>query len=402
MNFLGTCPVCQHSGISTLFRRTKVPVFQNVVAKDYLSARNVLRGEIELLLCERCGFVFNRAFDSALLIYSSDYDNAQTYSSMFNDYLDRLAHYLIEEKGIKNSRIVEVGCGKGQFLRRLVEKEKLGNVGLGFDPSYSGPLTCLEGRLEFSKSYFDAQSSGVEADVVICRHVIEHVQDPVNLLLGIKQALADSSDARVFFETPCLEWILRHQAFWDIFYEHCSYFNAESLSTLFEAAGFSVKSVEHIFGGQYLWLEAVTEPDRLVNGRDISSILRLAEQFAASDKKMITKLQNRLADMSLGTKIALWGAGAKGVTLANLIDPEGRWLSCLVDINPQKQGKFVPGTGHAIVDYSELGQREVESVFLMNSNYFTEVTDLLERSRLNVHLFDVTDLLGRGSDENYN
>ena len=86
--------------------------------------------------------------------------------------------------------------------------------------------------------------------------MIEHVPQPVPLLRSIRQTLANASVSQVFFETPCVEWILRNQVLWDFFYEHCSYFSADSLSVAMQQAGFQVQNVRHVFGDQYLWLEA--------------------------------------------------------------------------------------------------------------------------------------------------
>src|SRR5213078_3046347 len=96
---------------------------------------------------------------------------------------------------------------------------------------------------------------GLPADVVVCRHVIEHIPRPLDLLRAVRQAVAARPHARVCFETPCVEWVLRNQVVWDFFYEHCSLFSAASLATAFRAAGFEVTDVRHVFHGQYLWLE---------------------------------------------------------------------------------------------------------------------------------------------------
>ncbi len=273
------------------------------------------------------------------------------------------------------------------FLRKLVEYEGAGNYGYGFDPSYQGEDTALGGRLKFEKRYYDEKCADVCANVVVSRHVIEHVPDPLSLLRNIKKALAHSVNARIFCETPCVEWILRNRVIWDFFYEHCSYFTAESLATAFQIAGFKVEDVQHVFGGQYLWLEATNSstPDSNVTQKP-EQLSMLAGEFAASESKLKQHWQAKIEEIAVKEKVALWGAGAKGVTFANLVEPRQKWIDCVVDLNPQKQGRFIPGTGHPITSYKELGRRGVTIAVLMNPNYRAENLLLLQQANLDVHL----------------
>jgi SAM-dependent methyltransferase len=226
------CPVCK-SGNTTLFlERLNVPVHQNLVCNTREEALNVKRGDLSLVECE-CGFVFNQSFDENLLSYGERYNNDQMASEVFNEYVDSIVEYL----GLRNQSIVEIGCGNGAFLKKLCAE----NDGVGYDPSYTGPLES--GRVRFVQGYYE----GRPCDIVICRHVIEHVPDPVGLVETINAP-------KVFFETPNLDWIIENDTWWDFFYEHCNYFTAGTLRYAFALAGFDGRARE-AFGGQYLWYE---------------------------------------------------------------------------------------------------------------------------------------------------
>jgi len=272
-----------------------------------------------------------------------------------------------------------------------------GNTGYGFDPSYVGPATDLDGRLHFEKRYYGPECAKTSADVIVCRHVIEHVPNPLDLLDTIRQTLANSRRPKVFFETPGVEWILRNRVIWDFFYEHCSYFSADSLTTAFEATGFKIESIQNVFGGQYLWLEGTVSTDepRRVTGKP-GLIPNLARQFALSERKLREVIGAALQDLATTGKVALWGAAAKGVTLANLVDPGREWIACVVDLNPGKQGHYLPGTGHRIVGYQQLAEYGVKTAILMNPNYREENLSLLQKSSLNVKLIDLMDLIREG------
>lgn len=369
-------------------RREAVPLYQNALLATAEEAIRVPRGDLVLAACDDCGFVFNEAFDAARLEYGPGYDNAQCHSPHFAQYMAGLARELVEAQGVCGSRIVEVGSGKGEFLSLLVADEALGNTGVGFDPSYEGPASKFGGRLRFERRHFDRSCAGVPADVVICRHVIEHVAEPRELLVAVLGALENSPTPRLFFETPCIEWILANRVFWDFYYEHCSLFTAATLRTAFERTGFSVRKVSHVFGGQYLWLEAGRNPRAATPRLDAGRVPALSEEYARIERDLLAGWRERVAGLALRGKVAIWGAGAKGVTFANLVDPEAALIDCVVDLSPAKQGRFVPGTGHAVVGVPALATRGVRKAILMNPNYRRENEALLAAAGSPVELVE--------------
>ena len=383
------CPVCESTAIEEFLRRDSVPVHQNLLLEDRDSARQLTRGELAMAVCWSCGFVFNGAFDAALLNYGSAYENTQTHSPAFARYVDELVHHLVTDRRVRDSTIIEVGCGKGGFLKKLVEPEALNNRGVGYDPSYLGPEELLAGRLRFRKAFYDENSHATAADAVICRHVIEHVDSPVALLNSVRAALEHSPQAQVFFETPCVEWILRNQVVWDFFYEHCSLFTPASLTAAFERAGFCITGCRHVFGGQYLWLEAGPVARTARSPHDGAEIVSLARRFAAAEARLGENWSAVLQSLKRTGPIALWGAGAKGVTFANLLDPEGSRIDCVVDVNPAKQGKYLAGTGTPIVAPEELPSRGVRSVIVLNPNYRDEIQGRLTAIEQSIAIVDL-------------
>jgi SAM-dependent methyltransferase len=374
------CPICGSETTFQFLRRSSVPVHQNLLFRDASAARGASRGDMTMCLCQRCNFGFNGAFRPELLDYSQNYDNTQTWSPAFDRYVDGLVRELVEVHGVRGCRVVELGCGKGAFLKKLVAYPGAGNVGHGFDPAYVGPEVDLEGRLLFSRSFFEG-ASDLEADVIVCRHVIEHLREPLALLRSLRTALVQSGRALVFFETPCLEWILHRQVVWDFFYEHCSLFTACSLATAFEVAGFGEISVRQVFNGQYLWLRGQVIPSYpLTPVRSYgptesspSNTLRLARLFAQQEQGQMRSLEALVGNLvDLGT-VVVWGAGAKGVTFCNLVDPLCQFISGVIDLNPAKQGKYVAGTGHRIYGPDYLRSAGISAVLVLNPYYADEI-----------------------------
>jgi hypothetical protein len=343
--------------------------------------------------CSDCSFVFNDVFDPSLLSYGAHYDNTQTHSPAFGEYVDGLVKHLVQERGVRDSAVVEVGCGKGDFLRRLVTYPGAGNCGLGFDPTYEGPDVDLEQRLEFHRCFYDERCTQYPADAVVCRHVIEHVEQPLTLLRAVRKALDRSSHARVFFETPCVDWILHNQVLWDFFYEHCSLFSENSLTTAFQQAGFNVVSVRHVFQGQYVWLEAQPAPANELSPAGPAlevTTMAAALTYQQTRNVRVQTWTERLTELREQGGVALWGAGAKGVTFANLCDAQAQILDCVIDVNPNKQGRFLAGTGHPIIGPHELPSHELAAVLVLNPNYLSEVrTSLAEHG----HSYPVVNLM---------
>ena len=353
--------------------RREVPVHQNLVFESPEEAREIARGELALACCERCGFVFNPAFDESKLSYGSSYDNTQSCSAVFLKHMRELAETILADRSTAEGHVVEVGCGAGGFLRLLADLARPSFTGEGFDPAYRGPESELDGRLRFVPSFFRADTESAPADAVISRHVIEHIARPVEFLEAVRGAATagkgEGRPARVWLETPSIEWIFRNGAVWDLFYEHCSYFSPSSIRVACARAGLAAQRVSEVFGGQYIWAEAV--PGAAAAEEAPAGILALAREFA----ERMARIEDRLAELVRGTPgpTYLWGAGGKGVTVANLIDPDRTALDGVVDVNPKKQGKWLPGTGHPIVSSEALAGVEGARVIVMNRNYLEEI-----------------------------
>jgi len=379
------CRVCSSANTKLFLERKSVSVHQNLVLDSLQEAKRINRGHMALYHCLDCHFVFNAKFDGDLLSYDAHYDNNQTYSSFFAEYVQSIVKYLIDDLGVKNKDVIELGCGKGYFLKDICAVGR--NRGIGFDPSYVGPTEILDGTVRYEKKFYERGGHpNTSVDMVICRHVIEHISHPTEFLKTVKAALGQHSHARLFFETPSLEWILKNGVIWDFFYEHCSYFTRDSLVKAFELAGFHVAQVTEQFQGQYLWLVASVQNDSAQEIRSASNIEPMIGAYVKEEHDRLSKWTQLIQARRSDGKVAVWGAAAKGTTFVNLIDSKCSLIDSVIDINPNKQSKFIAGTGHPIVSYKDLVSRGVETVILMNPNYRKENEDLLRTSGIKMNI----------------
>lgn len=385
------CPVCTARETPVFFERHGVPVHENMVCSSPAEARGMPRGEMILRCCHACGFVFNETFEPELVYYNTSYDNTQTHSTVFNKHVDDVLRDLVVERGVRDCVVVEIGCGKGDFIRRLVEHPGSDVTGYGFDPTYEGPESDLGGRLRFERRFYDPGCERVKADVVIARHMIEHVSDPVRLLRVAHRALAGSSGARIFVETRSVAWALRNMSPWDLVYETCSYFTSESLGEALRVAGFEVRSCERRFGRQYILAEAVRSAAPVARQPAPDRMIRLTGRFGREAPGHVARWRSRLEALARSGGIAIWGAGTKGMAFANMVDPGCKRIALAVDLNPRKHGAFLPGTGHPIMPPAALREHTVRTAIVVNPNYLDEVRSQLASLDLSIDVIAVTD-----------
>jgi hypothetical protein len=272
---------------------------------------------------------------------------------------------------------VEIGCGNGEFLSLLCKYGD--NIGVGFDPSYSGRESKLE-KVRFIGEFYSDHYANYQGDLMCCRHVLEHVRDPAGMIGTIRQSIGHRADVILFIEVPTLTWILRNVTFWDIFYEHCSYFTGGSLTRLLTTWGFNIVRLSKAFSDQYLWLEATPSVDNIqmktsyVEVEAPGDTWKDIEFFTSLYQEKVQTIEKKIDNyLSGGGHCVVWGAGAKGVTFLNSLNLTSDEIEFVVDLNPRKQGLYVLGTGQQVVGPEQLPSIDPDVILVMNSNYLNEI-----------------------------
>jgi hypothetical protein len=142
------------------------------------------------------------------------------------------------------------------------------------------------------------------------------------------------------------------------------------LTYLSESLGFRIKELKKGFGEQYYQL--FLEKEKNCSYQAIDFNFNELIKFSEAEKEFRQKWQNFFKKHSG----YIWGAGAKGVSFCNMIDPEAKSLRGIIDINPNKQGKFCPVTGHPIISPAEI-EADTEYILVMNNNYLNEIKNLM-------------------------
>ncbi len=370
------CPICASRVTDPFVEIKGVPVHVSTLHRTPDGARNAPRGDLALAFCDGCGFIWNVAYDAAIVAYDTDYENSLDHSPAFIEYVDGLAERLVERYDLHAQRVVEIGCGQADFLRRLCAAGD--NRGFGYDPSYIG--VQVDGPITVHRELYSEQTVGdANPDFVCCRHVLEHVDTPLEFIASLRRTLDPERGTPVYFEVPNGAYQLANGVVWDMIYAHHSTFTEVSLATLFELGGFEVIDAGTAFGDQYLWIEA--RPAAATRVRDrTAEVVRLhaaTDAFAAGYHGLISDWNQRVETYaSDGQRVVLWGAGAKGVSLLNALDHTGG-IGGVVDLNPRKHGSFIPGAATPVVAPESLVEYGPDVVVVANPIYRDEVRGIL-------------------------
>lgn len=372
----GGDPLVGDGPVQPVLRIDQVPVFCNALFPTAHEAKSAPCGDIDLAYVPETGYLYNRAFDPELTAYSPQYENSLHFSPRFQDFARTLTDRLVGRYDLHGKRIVEIGAGSGNFMAMLCEAG--GNTGVGYDPSHDPARAPASDAISIVAEMYPTDRE-IDADLVICQHVLEHVPDPAGLVEGVRASMGGRSDIAVYFEVPDATYMVEQLAVWDLIYEHYSYFAAPTMQWIFERAGFEVVEMDRAFGDQYLWIEAKPRSgggDATIDAAALAKLGELVGRFEEHFSTLRTTWTSTLDAMVGEGPTAIWGAGSKGVTFLNLIEA-GADVSHVVDINPHKHGLHVPGTGQPVVGPEAAVEAGVRNVVVMNPLYEAEITQSL-------------------------
>lgn len=378
------CPACEEGEVSEFLDIGDMPMRVGVQYTTADAARSCARGRIRLARCPNCEFVMNAAFAPESMEYGPSYDNDLGGSAVYRAYERSVAERLIRRYDLNGRRIIEIGCGSGSFLENLCDLGQ--NSGIGFDPGLDEARLPRHDRVRFVRDFYPGtRTQAVEADLVACRQVFEHVADPLAFLKTLGASLGKSSI--LYFEVPNFREVLESGALWTIIYEHCSYFTPESLSRVFSRAGFRVLHCEESYNGTFTSVEATLadgagEPAQfhgVGNGVSIETLARRARSQLAAWRQRVDEF------VQAGRRVVLWGAGARAVCFLNALGITSE-IGQVVDVNPRKRGKFLGGGGQQIIAPADLLEIRPDVVILTNSIYREEIGLCLEELGLHPEL----------------
>jgi SAM-dependent methyltransferase len=383
-----SCPACAAHDVADFFAIKQAPIQSVATMKSRWAAMRIPRKDLTLSFCRHCGFIFNRDFDLNWDHFTHGYEDQQGFSPTFVQFITRITQRLIGKYKIYDQLVLEIGCGKGDFLRLITA---LGhNKGIGIDPAWEADRGQANPNITFIPEFFDPEHARVKADCIVCRHTLEHIYD-ANAFMKKVRIACGSHKPILFFEVPSIVRILEQQAFWDIFGEHCAYYSPGSLARLFRHNGFEVLDLYLDYDSQYLFIEAhpVDMPSLNIHPLEesVAELYELAQVFNESVQHKLIEWRERMNAFKLANKkVALWGGGSKAVGFLTQFHSIGV-IEHVVDINPHLAGNFIPGMGIQYVKPEFMQYYKPDVVIAMNSVYLNEIRQNLADFGVTPELF---------------
>lgn len=348
------CRLCAHTALTTPIVLSNSPRnIQRLFDTETLSQDRSV--ELCVLQCGKCGFV---QLDPLLEEeYYEDYLMGAPHSAQMQSYQQRQAQEFVRDFGLDGKNIKEIGSGDGCYLGHL---QVAGSQATGIEPSAKSRAMAISAGHLVEDGYVtaDRQLQGAPFDAFVTRQVLEHVPDINGFLTGIRRNLKPEAVGLV--EVPSLEKALADRRFYDFFPDHVNYFSARTLRLALEMNGFEVIEVR-----QDMYDEYIVAYVRRFEQPSLSAI-------AATVHSLGNDLRNYIDEChAAGRKVAMWGAGGKGLSLmasAGITD-----VDLLIDSDPFKQGLFAPVTHLRVESPDALAHNDISAVIVTAMAYKNEI-----------------------------
>ena len=355
------CISCGYGSLKNFLKVPGAPMCVQVITGAHIKKDKKIN--LEILICEKCTLVQLSNKNYLKEGYYDDYIMSRTHSHFSKNYQTSLAKDFVETFNLKNKSIVDVGCGDGYFALALMrQKAKV----LGIEPSDVACDSARQKGVKVIRGYVDDKFRlKGKMDAFVTCQVFEHISDPGKLLKNIKKFLKE--DAYGLIEVPSVVKAIHDNRYYDFFPDHVAYFSPTSLSYLAQASGFDVISVKHTANDEY-----ITAYLRLAKNSGLpKDFQKTFTSYKTEFRNFFDKLKNK--------KVAVWGAGAKGVSSISFSGIDVSNISFCVDSDPNKLGRFLPGSHIKIVSPESLHKNKQDVIVVTAMMYKDEIVSTLRK-----------------------
>ena len=356
------CRVCKSNCFdSPLLRYTNMPSSAQGFP-DLKSLKNDNGSDLNLFQCSSCGLV---QLSEKPVSYYKEVIRASSFSSEMKRFRSEQFVSWVDKYNLKGKSILEVGCGRGEYLSIFKQTEV--SLAHGIEYSKESVSSCINSEISVTKGFFGDENFVLpkqKYDGFICLNFIEHWPNPNKVLAHLKKNL--SEDAIGIVEVPNFDMILKQGLYSEFISDHLLYFTKDTLIFMLNYNGFEVIECSVIWH-DYILSAVVRKRKRI----DLSLL--------KSRKLNVETELNSFIDKFEKKEVAIWGAGHQSLAVMSLAKLENK-IRYVVDSAPFKQGKYTPATHFPIVAPIELVNNPVKAVIIIAASYSNEVACIMKNT----------------------
>lgn len=352
---------------------------------------------LRVMVCTNCWLVQTEDYAHFSELFAADYAYFSSFSSTWLAHAERYVADVAQRFGLNgNSHVVEVASNDGYLLQYVRAR---GIPCLGIEPTAGTATAAREKGIEVIEDFFGVRLAtelnvqGRAADLLIANNVLAHVPDINDFVAGFANLLKAQGVAT--FEFPHLLNLVRENQFDTIYHEHFSYLSLTAVVRIFERNGLSVFDVEELptHGGSLrVYAQRCDTGKRSIESRlhrllSVEEVagMKTALFYGGFQAKADTIKNDLLAFLidarRAGKKVAAYGAAAKGNTLLNFSGVRPDLVAFVIDRNPAKQGRYMPGSRISIITEDRLHVQRPDYLLLLPWNLREELVTQLEYVR---------------------
>jgi 2-polyprenyl-3-methyl-5-hydroxy-6-metoxy-1,4-benzoquinol methylase len=375
MNNQKHCDLCGSNDTHVFFDLASVPTQDGVMSISEEAALKAVRGNIRLQFCRNCGFIQNIGYDPKKVSFDK-YDFSNDNSPLFQAFVIETCDRLLDRYGLKGKTVMDIGSGKGDFVRAICSRGS--KRGICIDPGFDvDRIEKTDNEIQYIRDYYSSKYSYLEPDLVVCRHVINVLKYQKPLIKTIRRNLEDLHDTILYLEVPNALYTFKEKIIWNVAYEHGAWFTVDTLSYLLETCDFEVLQANNCWHDEFIGIEArpASKSSRSYTPprENIRRLEEILKHFADDFQKMMRANQIKIeAYQSRELKVIAWGSGARAVMFFNLFSLK-KMVPFIIDINKNRQNKFLPGSGQKIVSPETIVDYNPDLVIITNPTYAEEI-----------------------------
>lgn len=352
---------------------------------------------LRVLVCDNCFLVQIDEYQKSSAIFNHDYVYFSSFSTSWLSHAKSYCEKVVDRFSLdKNSSVVEIASNDGYLLQYFFERKI---PVLGIEPTKNTAKVAMDKGIETITEFFGIDlaealvKKGVSADLLIGNNVLAHVPDINDFVAGMQHIL--SPQGTITMEFPHLIQLIDNNQFDTIYHEHFSYLSLFTVQSIFLAKGLEIYDVDEISthgGSLRIYAKHLGDSSKQISAKVINLIqkekskgvnkLDYYKGFTDKVEQIKLDLLSFLIDQKKkGKKVAGYGAAAKGNTLLNYCGIKKDLISLVVDANPIKQDKFLPGSHIPVVNEEMMKLERPDFVIIFPWNLSFEIKQQLSYIR---------------------